>query len=49
MGKLLILTSIIFLAFWLGRISASSKKDKDSKEISRDESDVIDIELEDKS
>jgi len=48
MGKLLIFTLIILLASWLGRISASSKKDKDSKKMSRDESDVIDIELEDK-
>jgi len=49
MGKLLILVLIILLAFWIGRLSASAKKEKVSKNTSQDESSIIDIEIEDES
>ena len=49
MVKLLILFVIIAGAFWLGRLSAGSKKNKISKNSSQDESSVIDIEIEDES
>lgn len=48
MGKLLVLALIIILAFWLGRLSARSKKENNPKNMSRDDSNVIDIEPEDK-
>lgn len=49
MGKLLILTLIILAAFWMGRLSVSTKKDKISKNSSTDKSTIIDIQIEDDS
>ncbi len=48
MMKLLLLIVIIAGAFWLGRLSANVKKNI-SKKSSLDESNVIDIEIEDES
>jgi hypothetical protein len=48
MGKLIILVLIILIAFWLGRLSVSTKKDKVSRKTSQDESTIIDIEIEEK-
>lgn len=47
MGKLIILVLIILIAFWIGRLSVSAKKDKVSRNTSQDESTIIDIEIED--
>jgi len=47
MGKILILTLIIFIAFWVGRLSVSTKKDKVSKDTPQNDSSIIDIEIED--
>lgn len=49
MLKILILLIIIAGAFWLGRLSAGTNKDKISTTSSKNESEVIDIELEDES
>ena len=49
MLKLLILLVIIAGAFWLGRLSAGAKNNKISKKPPPDESEVIDIEVEDES
>lgn len=49
MGKLLLLVLIILLAFWMGRLSVSKKKDKITKNTSHDESNIIDIEIDDES
>jgi len=49
MGKLLILALIILLAFWIGRLSVSQKKEKITKNTPQDESTIIDIEIEDES
>lgn len=49
MLKLLILLVIIAGAFWLGRLSANAQKGKPPKNSSNDESQVIDIEIEDES
>ncbi|GJM15749.1 MAG: hypothetical protein DHS20C13_10760 [Thermodesulfobacteriota bacterium] len=49
MGKLLILLLIILIAFWVGRLSVSSKKEKISKNNNQDESEIIDIEIEDET
>lgn len=49
MGKILILALIILIAFWIGRLSVSTKKEKITKNSSSDESTIIDIEVEDES
>jgi len=49
MGKLLILLLIILIAFWVGRLSVGSKKEKISKNNNQDESEIIDIEIEDET
>ncbi len=47
MGKILILTLIILIAFWVGRLSVGTKKDKISKKTPDHDSSIIDIEPED--
>jgi len=49
MGKLLILILIVLIAFWMGRLSVSSGKNKNPDNNSRDEGNIIDIEVEDKT
>ena len=49
MLKLLILILIIAGAFWLGRLSAKAKRHKIEDNPARDDSSVIDIEVEDES
>ncbi len=47
MGKILILTLIILIAFWVGRLSVGTKKDKVSKKTPQNDSSIIDIDIED--
>ena len=49
MGKLLILVLIVLIAFWMGRLSVSSGKNKTPDNNSRDEGNIIDIEVEDET
>jgi len=49
MGKLLILILIVLIAFWIGRLSVSSRKNKQSRKNSSDEGKIIDIEVEDET
>ena len=51
MGKLIILILIVLIAFWIGRLSVSSRKNTKSRNNSSDEGNIdegniIDIEIE---
>jgi hypothetical protein len=49
MGKLIILILIVLIAFWIGRLSVSSRKNTKSRNNSSDEGNIIDIKIEDET